>query len=190
MMQMQPPNREEAWVLLQEHTRGESLRKHGLAVEAAMRAYALKTQANPELWGMAGLLHDFDFEAHPAPEEHPSFGCALLKELGYPEELIRAILAHAPHAGVPRVTPLEKTLFAVDELCGFLVACALVQPQKTLAEVRSASVLKKLKDRHFARNVKREHILEGAADLGVDLEEHIGFVLEALRGIAPALGLG
>ena len=187
---MSLPRRDEAWALLTEHTASENLRKHALAVEAAMRAYAVRGQADPDLWGLAGLLHDFDYEAHPTPEEHPFVGVSILREKGYPEELIQAILSHAPTTGVPRTTLLEKTLFAVDELSGFLVACALVQPGKTLAEVRVPSVRKKLKDRHFARGVDREHILAGAAELGVDLDEHIRFVLEALHAAAPQLGLG
>jgi putative nucleotidyltransferase with HDIG domain len=183
------PSREEAWELLVEHTDGSGLRKHALAVEAAMRAYARKAGADPEIWGIAGLLHDFDYEKHPDPKEHPFVGVQLLRERGYPEELALAILSHAPHAGRPPETSLERTLFAVDELCGFLTACALVQPGKRLADVRVASVRKKLKDKAFARGVHREHILEGAAALGVDLDEHIAFVLSSLVGIAPSLEL-
>ncbi len=183
------PSREEAWDLLQEHTEGENLRKHALAVEAAMRAYAARLGGDPDVWGVAGLLHDFDYEKHPRPEEHPAFGVSLLRQKGYPEEIVQAILAHAPHTGVPRVTPLEKALFAVDELCGFLTACALVQPGRRLAEVRLESVRKKLKDKAFARGVQRDHIVLGAQELGVDLGEHIAFVLESLLGVAPELGL-
>jgi len=183
------PSRQEAWLLLMEHTGGENLRKHALAVEAAMRAYAVRQGGDPEVWGITGLLHDFDYEKHPTPEEHPAFGVSLLREKGYPEEIVRAILAHAPHTGLPRSTPLEKTLFAVDELCGFLTACALVQPGKSLAEVRPGSVRKKLKDKAFARGVHREHIFQGAEELGVDLEQHILFVLDALVRVAPTLGL-
>jgi putative nucleotidyltransferase with HDIG domain len=183
------PSRQEAWLLLTEHTEGENLRKHALAVEAAMRAYAIKQGSDPEVWGITGLLHDFDYEKHPGPEEHPAFGVSLLREKGYPEEILQAILAHAPHTGVPRITPLEKTLFAVDELCGFLTACALVQPGRSLAEVRTRSVRKKLKDKAFARGVHREHIFQGAEELGVDLDQHIIFVLEALVGVAPTLAL-
>jgi putative nucleotidyltransferase with HDIG domain len=184
------PSREDAWSLLTEHTLGENLRKHALAVEAAMRAYATKYDADLGVWGLAGLLHDFDYEAHPTPEEHPVVGVAILREKGYPAEILQAILSHAPYTGVPRATPLEKTLFAVDELCGFLTACALVQPNKTLFEVKVSSVRKKLKDKHFARGVDRDHILAGAAELGVDLDEHIAFVLKALQDVAPLLGLG
>ncbi len=181
------PSREEAWLLLTEHTEGESLRRHALAVEAAMRAYARKQGADPEVWGIAGLIHDFDYEKHPSPEEHPAFGVSLLRERGWPEEIVRAVLAHAPHTGVERATALEKTLFAVDELCGFLTACALVQPGKSLAEVRPASVRKKLKDKAFARGIHREHIFQGAEDLGVELDQHILFVLESLVAAAPGL---
>ena len=184
------PSRDRAWALLAEHTRSEGLRKHALAVEIAMRAYAVRLGGEVELWGLTGLLHDFDYEAHPSEEEHPYVGAAILRREGYPEELIRAILAHAPYTGEPRSTPLEKTLFAVDELCGFLVACALVQPRRTLAEVKPSSVLKKLKDKHFARGVDRDHIVSGAAELGVDLGEHIAFVLRAIQDSASSLGMG
>ena len=183
------PSREEAWSLLTEHTEGENLRKHALAVEAAMRAYALRLGGDPEAWGIAGLLHDFDYEKHPRPEEHPAYGVSLLRQKEYPVEIVQAILAHAPHTGVPRVTPLEKALFAVDELCGFLTACALVQPGRRLSEVRLDSVRKKLKDKAFARGVHRDHIILGAQELGVDLEEHIAFVLESLVAVGPSLGL-
>jgi len=184
------PERDEAWALLAEHTQGEGLRKHALAVEVAMKAYALRLGEDPELWGLAGLLHDFDYEKHPSTTEHPFVGVAILRERGYPEELLRAILSHAPYTGVPRISSLEKALFAVDELCGFLTACALVQPGKTLREVRVPSVRKKLKDKHFAKGVDRDHVIRGAAELGVDLDDHIAFVLESLREAAPALGLG
>ena len=187
---MDLPTRDKALELLKEHTQGEGLRKHALAVEIAMRAYAGRLGGDPDLWGVAGLLHDFDYEAHPSAEEHPYVGTAILRELGYPEELVRAILSHAPYTGVERSTPMEKTLFAVDELCGFLVACALVQPGRTLAEVRVPSVLKKLKDKHFAKGVDRHHIFSGAAEIGVSLEEHVGFVLEALQNSASVLALG
>ncbi|MCI0568389.1 MAG: HDIG domain-containing protein [Acidobacteria bacterium] len=183
------PSREEAWELLCRHTQGDGLLKHALAVEIAMRAYAGKLGGDPELWGLAGLLHDFDYEAHPSQEEHPYVGANLLRAAGYPEALIRAILSHAPYTGVERVTPMERALFAVDELCGFLVACALVQPGRTLSEVKVSSVLKKLKDKHFARGVDREHIVSGAGALQVELSEHIGFVLQALQNSAGFLGL-
>ena len=186
---MNLPTREKAWELLTQHTRGEGLLKHALAVEIAMRAYAERLGGDPELWGTTGLLHDFDYEAHPSPEEHPYVGVAILRQGDYPEELVRAILSHAPHTGTPRTTSLEKTLFAVDELCGFLVACALVQPHRSLLEVKVPSVLRKLKDRHFARGVDREHIAAGAAELQVELSAHVDFVLRALQDSAAALGL-
>jgi putative nucleotidyltransferase with HDIG domain len=155
-----------------------------------MRAYAARLGEDSELWGMAGLLHDFDYESHPSPEEHPHVGAAILREQGYPDDLIRAILSHAPYTGVERITSMEKVLFAVDELCGFLVACALVQPGRTLSEVKVSSVLKKLKDKHFARGVDRDHIVAGAAALNLDLPAHIEFVLQALQSSAALLGLG
>ena len=155
-----------------------------------MRAYARRMEGDEDLWGATGLIHDFDYEKHPTPTEHPFVGCKILEERGYPREMIEAILGHATYSGTPRVTPMAKTLFAVDELCGFLTACALVQPGKTLREVRVPSVRKKLKDKHFAKGVDRDHVIRGAAELGVDLDDHIAFVLESLREAAPALGLG
>ena len=181
-----------AWGLLTEYTQSESLRKHALAVEACMRAYARKTAKTgdeEELWGIVGLLHDFDYEKYPTAEEHPFKGSEILKERGYSEEIRRAILSHAEYSGVPRITPLEKALFACDELAGFLTACALVKPGKSLAEVEAKSVRKKMKDKAFARSVNRDDIIKGAADLGVDLEEHIAFCIEAMKGIAAELGL-
>jgi len=181
--------RESAWCLLTEFTQSESLRKHALAVEACMRAYARKIGADEELWGLVGLLHDFDYEKYPSAEEHPFKGVEILNERGYSEEVRRAILSHAQYSGVARVTPMEKTLFACDELAGFITACALVKPSKSLAEVEAASVKKKMKDKAFARSVHREDIVEGAADLGLDLEEHIAFCILAMRAIASELGL-
>jgi putative nucleotidyltransferase with HDIG domain len=181
--------RESAWCLLTEFTQSESLRKHALSVEACMRAYARKNGADEELWGTVGLLHDFDYEQYPTAEEHPFKGSEILKERGYSEAIRRAILSHAQYSGVPRVSPLEKTLFACDELAGFITACALVKPSKSLAEVAAASVKKKMKDKAFARSVHREDIIAGAADLGLDLEEHIAFCIEAMRAIAGELGL-
>ncbi len=182
-------NREQAWCLLTEYTQSESLRKHALAVEACMHAYARKNGADEELWATVGLLHDFDYEKYPTAEEHPYKGNEILKERGYSEEIRRAILSHAEYTGVPRVTPMEKTLFACDELAGFITACALVKPGKSLAEVEAKSVRKKMKDKAFARSVNREDIVNGAAALGVDLEEHIAFCIEAMKGIAKELGL-
>jgi putative nucleotidyltransferase with HDIG domain len=181
--------RETAWCLLSEFTQSESLRKHALAVEACMRAYARKYGADQELWGMVGLLHDFDYEKYPSLEDHPYRGSEILEERGYSEELRRAILSHAEYTGVARVTPMEKALFACDELAGFISACALVKPGKSLAEVEAKSVRKKMKDKAFARSVHREDIIAGAGELGLDLEEHIAFCIEAMKGIAAELGL-
>ncbi len=154
-----------------------------------MRSYARKTGADEELWGIVGLLHDFDYEKFPTAEEHPYKGSEILKEHGYSEEVRRAIMSHAEYTGVARLSQLERTLFACDELTGFITACALVKPGKSLAEVEAKSVRKKMKDRAFARSVHREDIIAGAADLGVDLEEHIAFCIEAMQGIARELGL-
>jgi len=181
--------REGAWCLLTEFTQSESLRKHALAVEACMRAYARKDGAEEELWGLVGLIHDFDYEKYPTAEEHPYKGNEILKERGYSEEVRRAIMSHAEYSGVPRVTPMEKTLFACDELAGFITACTLVKPGKSLAEVEAGSVRKKMKDKAFARSVNRNDIIQGAAELGVDLEQHIAFCIEAMKGIAAELGL-
>jgi len=178
-----------AWGLLTEFTQSESLRKHALAVEACMRAYARKQAADEELWGLVGLLHDFDYERHPTAEEHPYKGNEILKERGYSEEIRRAIMSHAEYTGVPRITPMEKTLFACDELAGFITACALVKPGKSLAEVEAKSVRKKMKDKAFARSVNRNDIVTGATDLGVELEEHIAFCIEAMKSVAAELGL-
>src|ERR1700684_4612290 len=176
--------RNEAWDLLTEFTQSESLRKHALAVEACMRAYARKFNDDEERWGIVGLIHDFDYEKYPSAEEHPFKGSEILKDRGYSEEVRRAILSHAQYSGVARVSPMEKTLFACDELAGFITACALVKPSKSGAEVEAASVKKKMKDKAFARSVHREDIIEGAADLGLDLEQHIAFCILAMRGIA------
>ena len=182
-------DREAAWGLLTEFTQSESLRKHALAVEACMRAYAKKFGENQDLWGIVGLIHDFDYENYPTPEEHPYKGNEILKERGYSDEIRRAVMSHAEYSGVSRDTPMEKALFACDELAGFITACALVKPGKSLAEVEARSVRKKMKDKAFARSVNRNDITTGAADLGVDLEEHIAFCIEAMKGIAKELGL-
>jgi len=187
-------NREDAWKLLCEYTANENLRKHALAVEACVRAYARKLGADEEFWGVTALLHDFDYErwpndAHSPTEEHPTEGSKILRERGYPEEMIRAILSHADYTGVPRQTPLEHTLFACDELAGFLTACALVQPGKSIFEVKTPSVKKKLKDKAFARGVNRQDVTKGAEELGVPIEEHIEFCIQALQGVADQLGL-
>lgn len=187
--------REEALALMHEHTASEPLRRHMYAVEMAMRACARRLGEDEEAWATVGLLHDFDYEAHPnearsATEGHPAFGVALLRERGYPKPLCRAILGHATYSGVPRDTPVARALFAVDELCGFLVACALVRPSKSLADLGVRSVRKKLKDRGFARAVDRGEIRQGAEEFGVDLDEHIDFVIQALRPEEGRLGLG
>jgi len=188
-------NRQEALSLMQEHTQSPSLRQHMLAVEAAMRAYAGKFGEDPEPWGLVGLLHDFDYETFPNPEHsptdgHPAWGVNLLRSKGVADPLLRAILGHATYSGVPRDTPLAKALFAVDELCGFLVACALVRPSKSFADLEVSSVKKKLKDKAFARGVNRDEVRQGADELGVPLDDHITFCIQALRPVEPSLGLG
>ena len=188
-------DRAAALSLMHEYTPSDALRKHMYAVEAAMRAYARKLGEDEETWGVVGLLHDFDYERFPnanrsPTEEHPSEGARILEAKGYPEPLRRAILAHASYTGGARDTPLAKTLFAVDELCGFLVACALVRPSRSLADLEVPSVKKKLKDKAFARNVNRDEIRQGAEELGVTLDDHIQFVIGALRPVEGDLGLG
>lgn len=188
------PNRDDAWKLLCEYTQSESLRKHALSVEACVRAYAGKLGGDEELWGTTALLHDFDYERwpnaeHHPTEEHPFEGSKILRERGYPEEMIHAILGHAEYSGVARVSPLDHALFACDELAGFLTACALIKPSKSIHEVEAASVKKKLKDKAFARGVSRDDVYKGAEELGVPLDEHIAFCIAALRGVAAALGL-
>ena len=178
-----------AWGLLTEFTQSESLRKHALAVEACMRAYARKFGGDEALWGVVGLLHDFDYDRYPSLEDHPYRGSEILKQRGYSEEIRRAILSHASYTGVKRESPMEKALFACDELAGFLTACALVKPGKSLSEVEAPSVKKKMKDKAFARSVNRDDIVNGATELGVPLEEHIAFCIEAMRAIAGELGL-
>jgi len=188
---MDRPNidRNQAWSLLCDYTQSESLRKHMLAVEACMRAYARKFGEDENKWGITGLLHDFDYEKYPTPAEHPFVGNKILEESGYPEDVRRAILSHADYSGVKRESKMEKTLYACDEVSGFITASALVKPNKSLAEVEAKSVRKKMKDKAFARSVNRDDIVNGAADLGVDLEEHIAFCIEAMKGIAGELGL-
>ena len=187
--------RDRALQLMHEYTVSDALRKHMYAVEAAMRAMAARAGEDPEVWGVVGLLHDFDYErfpntAHSATEEHPSEGVRILAREGLPEPMQRAILGHATYTGVPRNTPMARALFAVDELCGFLVACALVRPSKSLRDLEVGSVKKKLKDKAFARGVNREDVLKGAEEIGVPLDDHIAFVLEALRPVEASLGLG
>jgi putative nucleotidyltransferase with HDIG domain len=188
------PDRAAALAIVQEFTRSESLRKHMLAVETAMRAYATKFGEDPERWGLAGLVHDFDYERYPNPthsatEEHPSWGVRHLRSLGWPEDVLDAMLGHAQYTGIPRTTLMAKTLFAVDELTGLITATALVRPSKSVMEVDAKSVRKKMKDKAFARGVSREDVMDGAAALGVDLDAHIQFVIEAMQGSAAALGL-
>src|SRR2546430_12429967 len=182
-------DRSAAWNLLTEFTQSESLRKHALAVEACMRAYARKFGADEELWGTVGLLHDFDYEKYPTPQEHPYKGNEILKERGYSDDIRRAIMSHAEYSGVSRDTPMEKALFACDELAGFITACALVKPGKSLAEVDVKSLRKRMKDKAFARKVNRDDIINGAKDLRVDLDEHIAFCIAALKPVAKELGL-
>lgn len=182
-------DREQAWALLTEHTKRGNLIKHGLAVEAAMRAYARKFDEDEEKWGITGLIHDFGYEQHPTAEEHPAWGANLLEELGWPEDIVYAVRAHGDHLGLPRKSRMDKALYAVDELTGLIVAVALVRPSKSIMDVKLRSVKKKWKDKSFARGVHREDIEKGAADLGVDLNEHIATVLSAMQGIADELGL-
>ena len=182
-------NRNQAWEIVCEFVKSDSLRKHMLAVEACVAAYARRAGENEEQWSVAALLHDFDWEIHPNLPDHPTKGEAILAERGVSEEIRRAILSHADFTGVPRVTPLEKTLFACDELAGFLTACALVKPSKSIADVEVAGVRKKMKDRAFARGVNRPDVIQGAEELGVDLDAHIGFCIEAMRRRAGELGL-
>jgi putative nucleotidyltransferase with HDIG domain len=188
------PSRQDAWKLVCEHTQSESLRKHMLAVEACVRAYARKHGADEELWGVTALLHDFDYEcwpndAHSPDREHPAQGASILRELGYPEEIVRAILSHADYCNVPRQTSLEHTLFACDELAGFLTACSLVRPSKSILDLEADSVKRRMKDKAFAKGVSREDVRRGAEELGIPLEEHISFCIAALREHADALGL-
>jgi predicted hydrolase (HD superfamily) len=193
-------DRESAWCLLTEFTQSESLRKHALAVEACMRACARKFVpegpglpevglSEEDLWGVVGLVHDFDYDKYPSLEDHPYKGNAILKERGWPEMISRAIMSHAEYTGVTRDTLMEKALFACDELAGFITAVALIKPGKSLAEVDVKSVRKRMKDKAFARKVNREDIVNGAASLGVELDEHIGFCIEALKPVAGELGL-
>ena len=183
------PTREDAWALLNEYTDNPSLIKHALGVEAAMRAYARKMDEDEERWGIIGLIHDFDYQQNPTEETHVHVGVEILRERGWPEDWILTAASHADYMGIPRDTPAAKVLFAVDELSGFLTACALVRPDKSIADVRVKSVKKKLKDKAFARAVNRDDVRNGAEDLGVDLGEHIEFVRDAMATIAAELGL-
>lgn len=186
---MNEHNYNSAVELMHEYVKNENLRKHMYAVSEAMRQYAKKYGEEEDKWAMVGILHDFDWEIHPNAEEHPVKGTETLKEKGYSDEIIRAVLSHADYTGVSRESLMEKALFACDELSGFIIACALVQPSKKLADVRVESVIKKFKKKEFARQVNREDMLKGPEVLGVTLDEHVEFVLNAMKGIADKLGL-
>lgn len=181
-------NRDDALALLTEYTKNDALLKHMYAVEAAMRAYARKMGGDEETWAIVGLLHDFDYERYPTAPDHPMKGSEVLRSKGYPEDVIRAILGHAPYTGIPRDSQMAKVLYACDELCGFIMACSLVRPNK-IADLEVSSVKKKMKDKAFARNVSREDITQGCAELGVPLDDHIRFVIDAMKTVAPAIGL-
>ncbi len=183
------PTREDAWNLLTEHTESDSLRRHAMAVEQVMRCLARKYGEDEELWGMTGLLHDFDYEKYPSAEEHPYVGNKILKEQGYPEALTTAIMGHANYTGVPRESLMAKALYAADEISGFIFAVTYVRPSKSIHDVKVKSVKKKLKQKSFAASVNREEVVEGPEELGVTLEEHIQFVIDALSEKAEALGL-
>ncbi len=184
---MNPLNRDEVWQLLTEYTQADYLRKHHLAVEAAMKFYARKFGEDENLWGNVGLIHDFEYEKYP--DQHPQKGGDILAELGWPEDLVYAVKTHGDHLGLPRNRLIEKTLYAVDELTGMVIAVALVRPSKKLADVDVAAVKKKWKDKAFARGVNREQVVKGTQDLGIPLDEHIQNVIDALKEIAPTLGL-
>lgn len=181
--------RDVAWSILTEFTKGDSLRKHARAVEASMRAYAARFGEDPVRWGIAGMLHDFDYEMHPRAPHHPMKGAEILTARGLPPDIVYAILAHADYSGMPRVSLLDRALYACDELTGFVHACALVRPGKVVTGLEPASVRKKLKDKAFARTVNRDDVYRGATELGVDLDAHIAFVVDALAGVAPEVGL-
>jgi putative nucleotidyltransferase with HDIG domain len=182
------PTRERAWETLTRYTKSDALLRHALAVEAAVGAYALRFGEDEQLWRATALLHDFDYEIHPTLDHHPQDGAPILREEGYPEELIEAVLSHASHLGLPRDTPLKKTLFACDELAGFVHACGLVRPDG-IDTLEPRSVRKKLKQPSFAAGVNRDDVYHGAEELGVELDEHIAFMVDAMRPIAPELGL-
>lgn len=186
---MAAKSRNDAWNLLTEFTKNDGLLKHGIAVEAAMRAYARRYGEPEEPWGIAGMLHDFDYELYPEVSQHAIIGARILEERGFPDDIVYAVKAHNDASGAPRIHLMDKVLFAVDELTGLITATALVRPTKSIFEVDAASVRRKMKDKAFARNVSRDDILRGAADLGVDLDEHIAFVVRAMQEQAEALGL-
>ncbi len=182
-------NRNEAIGIVRQYIKNENLVRHMLAVEAAMRFYAEKTGDDVESWGMVGLLHDFDWEIHPTLDEHPQAGASILRERGVPESIVRAILSHADHTGVPRSTPMEKALYACDEITGLITAVALVRPSRSLSDLEASSVKKKWKDRAFAAGANREEITKATEEFGIELWEHVGNVILAMRRIAPDLGL-
>ncbi len=182
-------SRDQAWSVLTEFTKSDSLRKHARAVEASMRAYAGRYDEDADTWGVAGMLHDFDYEMHPRAPHHPIKGAEILLSRGVPEPIVQAILAHADYAGVPRVSRLDRALYACDELSGFVHAVALVRPGRVITGLEPPSVKKKLKDKAFARTVNRDDVYRGAAELGVDLDAHIAFVIAALTDVAPEIGL-
>ena len=182
-------SRDQAWSVLTEFTKSDSLRKHARAVEASMRAYAARYEEDPEMWGVAGMLHDFDYEMHPRAPHHPVKGAEILLSRGVPEPIVHAILAHADYSGVPRASRLDRALYACDELSGFVHAVALVRPGRVITGLEPPSVKKKLKDKAFARTVNRDDVYRSAAELGVDLDAHIAFVIAALIEVAPEIGL-
>ena len=182
-------NRDDAWQLLTDYTKSDSLLKHAMGVEAALRGYARIFGENEDEWGIVGLLHDFDYERWPTPEDHPFRGCEILREHGYPEWVTRAILSHADYSGVPRESRLEKTLWGCDEMAGFVTASSLVRPSRSILDLEPSSVMKRMKDKAFARAVKRDDLKKGAEDLGLPLEQHIGNVIAFMRERADALGL-
>src|SRR5215510_11112309 len=182
-------SRDDAWALLTEWTASESLRKHALAVEAAVRGYARRLGGDEDDWGIVGLLHDFDYERFPTPADHPFRGCDELRRRGYPEWVMRAILSHAEYSGVPRESALEKSLFACDEMAGFVTAAALVRPSRSVLDLEASSVIKRMKDKAFARGVSRDDLRIGAQELGLPLDVHVTNVIESLREQADALGL-
>jgi predicted hydrolase (HD superfamily) len=188
-VQTHRPTREEAWSLVTEMTQSETLRRHMRSVEAAMRAYARRFGEDEERWAVLGVIHDWDYESGPTPELHPRRGIEMLRERGWPPEILEDIASHAEYLEVPRDAPIRKALFAVDEMCGFIIACALVKPDRSLSAVDARTVRKKMKDKAFARAVHREQLLAGAEDLGVSFDEHVVVVRDALVPIAEELGL-
>ena len=186
---MDTMDRDYTIAFLREHVKTEMLMKHLFTVEAAMRGYARKFGEDEDRWGIAGLIHDFDWEICPTPKDHPNFGANILREHGYPEDMVRAVLTHGDHTGIPRESLMEHTLYAVDELSGFIRAVALVRPSKSLDDVTPSSVRRKMKDKGFAKDVRRDDIVRGAEELNVDLDEHISFIVESMKPIAAHIDL-